>query len=79
MESLQNGLRAAIPEELPCRPYPSNHWNVKTRQNNLWTGLKAVLYSMHVIIPLIFLMNTPCFYLLIRTLFGLLPASVLPQ
>ena len=38
-----NGVRAAIPEELPCMSY--SIWNVKIGQNNLWIGPKAALYS----------------------------------
>ena len=35
--------------ELPCQRnclafYASNLWNVKTGQNNLWTGTKATFY-----------------------------------
>lgn len=36
---------AAIPEKLPCTSYSSSLWNVKTGENNPWTGSKATLYS----------------------------------
>ena len=95
--------------------------DVKTGQNNLWTGLKATLCpqktffkdnkkadtmtpglkikniiqinipilcylhlqkglpSIGVMVPLPFFINTHCFTLLMRVLFGLLPESVLPE
>lgn len=38
MEPLQNGVRAATPEELSFGSCSSNLWNIKTGQNNLLTG-----------------------------------------
>lgn len=38
-----NGVGVAILEVMPCLSDSSNLWNVKTGQNNLWTGLQATL------------------------------------
>lgn len=38
-----NGVGVAILGELPCLSDSSKLWNVKTGQNNLWTGLQATL------------------------------------
>lgn len=40
-----NGVGASIPDELPRIPHSSNLRNVKTVQNNTWTGPKTILYS----------------------------------
>lgn len=50
METLQNGVRAAIKEKLSCMSYSSNLWDVKNGQNNLLTGLKAALFSKPLLV-----------------------------